>query len=116
MAGENFEDPFAQPGKGDPSRLTDVIPEGYQIEVNEDGTADVIDPAAAPPAGGMKHFANLAEGLDQSRLDAIASDLLDVIELDKESRAERDRQYEEGLNRTGMGDNTPGGATFPGAS
>ncbi len=116
MAGENFEDPFAQPNRGDPSRLTDVTPEGYQIELKEDGTADVIDPTAAPPASALKHFANLAEQLDQTRLDTIASDLLDAIELDKESRAERDRQYEEGLNRTGMGDNTPGGATFPGAS
>lgn len=115
MSDTAFEDPYPRPAAG-PSRLTDVQPEGYEIKVNEDGTADVHDPAERPGVQGVAHFANLAESMDETRLNAIAVELLEAIEQDKESRAERDRQYEEGLNRTGMGDNAPGGATFPGAS
>lgn len=116
MSDTAFQDPFPNPGRGKPSRLTDVQPEGYEISLNEDGSADVHDPSGPPPLEDAEHFANLALSMEQGRLDAIASELLDAIEQDKESREERDRQYEEGLNRTGMGNNTPGGATFPGAS
>lgn len=110
-----FADPYGQPGRGGPSTLTDMQPPGFQLELNPDGSAEVIDPSQMPP-GGEDHFANLAEGMDETRLNTIATELLDAIEQDKESREERDRQYEEGLNRTGLGNNAPGGATFPGAS
>ncbi len=39
-----------------------------------------------------------------------------MIEDDREARSERDKQYEEGLRRTGLGNDAPGGATFSGAS
>ena len=41
---------------------------------------------------------------------------IDLIEKDKEAREGRDKQYEEGLKRTGLGNDAPGGATFMGAS
>jgi hypothetical protein len=108
-------DPFGQPGRGGPARLTDVQPMGSQVIVNPDGTSTVIGPNDMGPAGAA-HFDNLAGVMDQARIDSLCSDLLEAIEQDKESRAERDRQYEEGLNRTGMGSNVVGGANFPGAS
>jgi len=109
-------DPFAQPGRGGPSRLTDVRPMGNQVIIGDDGQATVIPPSAAPGPAQVSHFDNLAATLDQTRLDEICFDLLEAIDMDKESREDRDKQYEEGLNRTGMGSNNVGGANFPGAS
>lgn len=117
MSDTSVVDPYAAPTPpGGLSTLTDVAPLGTEINVNDDGTADVMDPSEHVGIENTEHFANLAEHLDDARLNAIAVDLLEAIEMDKEARAARDRQYEEGLNRTGMGDNTPGGADFPGAS
>lgn len=110
-------DPFGQPDRGGPAQLTDIQPTGSQIVLNDDGTATVIDSDDAlmgPEAAG--HFDNLAEHLDDVRLASLCNDMLEAVEQDRESRNERDRQYEEGLNRTGMGSNIIGGANFPGAS
>ncbi|MFZ5784003.1 MAG: hypothetical protein ACOY4R_27710 [Pseudomonadota bacterium] len=98
-----------------PTQLPDVRPEGSDIVINDDGTVDITlpDEQVGEP---QDHWANLAEHLDPTRLDVIANDLLEAIELDKEARAERDKQYEEGLQRTGFGVPAPGGANFPGAS
>jgi hypothetical protein len=59
---------------------------------------------------------NLAEVFDESVLGRVASDLIDFIERDQKAREKRDKQYEEGLRRTGLGDDAPGGAGFEGAS
>jgi hypothetical protein len=61
-------------------------------------------------------YDNLAEVVDMSELGSIAFRYLDLIETDKEARTQRDKQYEEGIRRTGMGNDAPGGATFMGAS
>ena len=63
-------------------------------------------------------YANLADGDDINPLDlgSLALRYLELIEKDKEARKQRDKQYEEGLRRTGMGNDAPGGANFNGAS
>jgi len=61
-------------------------------------------------------YANMADEIDESVLAKLASDYLDFIDVDQESRKQRDKQYEEGLRRTGLGKDAPGGATFDGAS
>jgi len=109
-------DPFGQPNRGGPSTLTDVQPMGSQVILNDDGTAEVHGPDHKPGPEAAGHFDNLANFMEDARLNSLCSDMLDAIEQDKESRAERDRQYEEGLNRTGMGSNVVGGANFLGAS
>ncbi len=43
-------------------------------------------------------------------------ELLELIDADKQSRKEYDEQYAEGIRRTGLGDDAPGGAQFQGAS
>ncbi|CAB5219970.1 hypothetical protein UFOVP234_78, partial [uncultured Caudovirales phage] len=40
----------------------------------------------------------------------------DLLDTDKNAREERDKQYEDGIRRTGMGKDAPGGANFMGAS
>lgn len=61
-------------------------------------------------------YENLAEILPEQVMSRIATELLQKIEQDKESRKARVDQYEEGIRRTGMGKDAPGGAQFEGAS
>jgi hypothetical protein len=49
-------------------------------------------------------------------LERIGMRYLELIDKDKEARKERDKQYEDGLKRTGLGHDAPGGAQFNGAS
>lgn len=72
-----------------------------------------------PTEGPMKNpefYANLAEEMDEDVLQALATEYLELIDVDRQAREERDKQYEEGLRRTGLGKDAPGGATFDGAS
>lgn len=59
---------------------------------------------------------NLAESIDPQKLNDIAIELLDLIEKDRSARKKRDEQYAEGIKRTGLGNEAPGGAMFQGAS
>jgi len=61
-------------------------------------------------------YANLAETMPDSDLAHLAQRYVDLIGKDKEARKKRDEQYEEGLRRTGLGDDAPGGAQFQGAT
>ena len=111
------QDPYAQPGSDvGQSVLTTTTPPGSDLIIGENGDIDVMMPPEGPQGDPQDHFANLADGMDEGRLSQIATDLLDAIKIDKEARAKRDKQYEEGLRRTGLGDDAPGGASFPGAS
>lgn len=90
-----------------------------QIVDTEDGGADVILERAGekvPTADSEDFYENLAESLPETYLESMCSDLLDAIDRDKETRKKRDKQYEEGLKRTGLGKDAPGGAEFEGAS
>jgi len=86
------------------------------VEDTEDGGALIRMEEAAEQAKVQEHFANIVDDVDQAVLSSIVSDLLDKIEKDKEAREKRDKLYEEGLRRTGLGDDAPGGAQFSGAN
>ena len=109
-------DPYAVEDGDAPSRIPMSSVPGSDVILNQDGTADISLPEDQQPEMPQEHFANLAETMDQSRLQEIATDLLEAIEIDKEARKKRDEKYEEGIKRTGLGDEAPGGAEFPGAS
>lgn len=96
------------------SLARDLPPDG--VTELEDGSALVDDPSEAVASSTGDFNANLAESIKDFDLNSIASDLLDLIEKDKKAREERDKQQEEGIRRTGLGDDAPGGATFEGAS
>jgi len=90
----------------DPSLgVTEMEDGSAVVELPEDEAAEIAD-----------FYSNLAEELDQFVLNTTASDLLDLLEKDKEARKKRDEQYTEGIRRTGLGDDAPGGAQFEGAS
>jgi hypothetical protein len=82
----------------------------------EDGSVVVNFTPKESPRDNPEFYENLAEVFDISILDDLATEYLDFIDVDKEARSERDKQYEEGLRRTGLGKDAPGGATFDGAS
>ena len=76
-----------------------IIEELMSVEVNEED-----------------FFENLAEKLPESVLTLEGGGLHELLIQDKEARKKRDEQYEEGLRRTGLGNDAPGGAEFDGAS
>jgi len=82
----------------------------------EDGSVVVNFQEKKSPQQDPEFYANLAEVFDDQTLQSLAVEFLDFIDVDKEARSERDKQYEEGLRRTGLGKDAPGGATFDGAS
>jgi hypothetical protein len=82
----------------------------------EDGSVVVNFEQKKSPQEDPEFYENLAESFDDSTLNIMAIEYLDFIDVDRESRKQRDKQYEEGLRRTGLGKDAPGGATFDGAS
>ena len=103
----------------------DELPENEVVDLGEDDE-DVVD---TPDGGAIVRlddedeaqrsedfYANLAETMPESELAELAQTYLDLISKDKEARKKRDEQYEEGLRRTGLGDDAPGGAQFQGAT
>jgi hypothetical protein len=86
------------------------------VEDTDDGGAIVRMKNERDVADKKAHFANIVEEVDQGMLDDAVTDLLEKIERDKEARKKRDKLYEEGLRRTGLGDDAPGGAQFSGAN
>ena len=105
--------------------------EEFPIEEQEDGSAVVDlpeDNSELQPDGSAivqvddgpefnpEFYDNLCDSMVPSELGSLAMRYLDLLETDKEARTLRDKQYEEGIKRTGMGNDAPGGATFMGAS
>ena len=87
------------------------------VEEQPDGSAIVNLDELKGPEESPDFYENLADGaLDNYELDDIAIKYIDLVEKDKQAREERDKQYEEGLRRTGLGHDAPGGAQFLGAS
>ena len=99
--------------------------QGETVELEEDdtGVRDTEDGGAMVTLENeenhqlqTEHFANIVDDIDQKTLKKIVDDLITKIERDKDARKKRDEQYEEGIRRTGLGDDAPGGAQFTGAN
>jgi hypothetical protein len=100
----------------DGGALVNVEDMDNELEELPDGSVVVHDKEFKTPEDDEDFYSNLAETVDIMELDGIALRYIGLVEKDKEAREKRDKQYEEGLKRTGMGDDAPGGATFMGAS
>ena len=103
-------------------------------DLNEDGSADVelpedisdvmempdgsavVSMETSGPEESPDFYSNLAESMDGFELDTLGMRYISLLDKDKDAREERDKQYEEGLRRTGLGKDAPGGANFMGAS
>jgi chaperonin GroES len=130
QAGSNLES-LQRDDDIEQTQLSEQEIEAYEEALGLEGDEKVLDEEVIelddgsvivnymPTEGPMKNpefYANLAEVFDEGELDAMADEFLELIEIDRQSREERDKQYEEGLRRTGLGKDAPGGATFDGAS
>lgn len=93
------------------------IPMPPGMEMNPDGSM-VLDMGGAPlqNSEGGEFAANLVDVLEPDEIAAAAVVLVGLVQDDKRAREPRDEQYEEGLRRTGLGKDAPGGADIPGAS
>ena len=99
-----------------PGEIVDVpYEDGNDLEEQSDGSA-IVTMDEGSVAANPDFYANIADELDYGALNEIATELLDKIEKDRDARKKRDEQYEEGIRRTGLGDDAPGGAQFSGAS
>lgn len=90
----------------------DMPAESQMIE-HEDGSVEILEPEVQEESD---FYENLAEKLDSTTLTRIANDLLDNIEIDRDSHKRQEELYEEGLKRSGLGNDASGGAQFQGAS
>ena len=96
----------------DGSALVDM-PE-METEEQEDGSA-IVDIENGPEFN-PEFYDNLADSVNPKELSELTFTYIDLLESDKKARDARDKQYEEGIKRTGMGNDAPGGASFMGAS
>lgn len=108
-----------QPGSGEPIDEYMEVDEGDDIHVEAlpegQDAPDLGEPAeSAPPQADF--YANLAELIPRAVVDRICTDLKQKVDEDEKARKKRDEQYEEGVRRTGLGNDAPGGAGFEGAS
>lgn len=102
----------------------DDLPAGETMDLpdNDSDVTDTPDGGAiirvdtAPKPGDSEFYSNLAESGANVDLQKLSIQILDLVEEDQKSREKRDKQYEEGLRRTGLGNDAPGGAQFEGAS
>jgi hypothetical protein len=85
------------------------------VEDTDDGGA-LVDTGDDPTPEKSDHFANLAGELPSSLLSDLATSVAGWVQIDKEARKKRDEKYAEGIRRTGLGNDAPGGAEFTGAS
>lgn len=93
--------------KEEPTDTEDTDDGGAIVKVSDDDR-EVEEEA--------EFYSNILEIVDATERDALVSDLIELIELDIQSREGRDKQYEEGIKRTGIANDAPGGAQFNGAS
>jgi hypothetical protein len=90
--------------------------ESSDVRDTDDGGAMVALENEEDHQSQSEHFANIVDDINPKDLAAVVSDLMDKIKRDKDARKKRDEQYEEGIRRTGLGDDAPGGAQFTGAN
>lgn len=100
----------------DGSAAVDLPDIDLETQELPDGSAIVNLPEDDGPEENPDFYANMAEDYDQLELSSMASRYIDLLKKDKDAREQRDKQYEEGIKRTGLGNDAPGGATFMGAS
>jgi hypothetical protein len=115
---QQFEDDEDQqmPDEQDGENVDFEDTDETDVEDTEDGGAIVRLQDEADEKKNAEHFANIIDEVDQGELEMAISELIDKITNDKEAREKRDKQYEEGIRRTGLGDDAPGGAQFTGAN
>lgn len=113
MSLDDTDEMSAYPSDGEPNESSPGVTD------TDDGGAIVQTDEAheeKPTADEDIFYANLVPKLDVTQLSQFTTELLERIEYDKKSRADRDKQYEEGIKRTGLGGEDVSPPAFDGAS
>ena len=77
--------------------------EGVEVTMDEEGGAEIdFDPNSLSRTESNEHFSNLAEIMDDQYLDELGSKLYDQYTEYKESRADWEQSYREGLDLLGF--------------
>ena len=77
--------------------------EGVEVTMDEEGGAEIdFDPNSLSGTESNEHFSNLAEIMDDQYLDELGSKLYDQYTEYKESRADWEQSYREGLDLLGF--------------
>ena len=83
-------------------KVNEVLPEGIEIEAEEDGGVIVdFDPMAMVGLDDGDFYRNLAEELDDRELSRLSSELLSEFDANKSSRSEWEDAYSKGLELLG---------------
>lgn len=117
---EDLYSDYARDKAKTPAELSD---DDLEVEVEEeDPTFEVADDGSVTTFEGedeeepIEFDGNLAELMSKDERVALGRNFLDKIEQDKKDREPHDKKYAEGIRRSGLGDDAPGGASFEGAS
>ncbi len=86
------------------------------VEYTDDGGAIVKVGPDDEDRPNREFYDNIADDIDDAELSKICTTLLQDLERDRKAREQREKDYEEAINRTGLGKEAPGGADFEGAS
>jgi len=87
-----------------------------ELVENEDGSVTITSGEDEEGAESGDFLENLVAARPRGTFDSVSRQLLELVEQDRKDREQRDKQYAEGIKRTGLGDEAPGGAQFQGAS
>ena len=113
-----FVDGQPDPAQDQPVEDTSNLFADSDIEELPDGGA-IITTKTEGPMENEDFYRNLADDLDlemDEDFGGLALRYIELVEKDRRARQKRDEQYEEGIRRTGLGNDAPGGANFSGAS
>jgi hypothetical protein len=94
----------------------DSVIDDESLEELPDGSVIVHDKKDKDEDKDSEFDENLLEYLDDDDISGLGRELCELIDADKEARTERDKQYAEGIKRTGLANNKSVGADFDGAS
>tara|TARA_R110000787_G_scaffold270520_1_gene377490 strand:+ start:40 stop:2865 length:2826 start_codon:yes stop_codon:yes gene_type:complete len=119
MGGIDYPSPEGDEATADDTELGDPVEleDGTWVYGSEEGLEEDEELDESEEIDLAKFFENMAG--DEKLMGVMHTDfqtLIDNIKLDFEAREPRDKQQEEGIKRTGLGKDAPGGAEFEGAS
>lgn len=103
---------------GDIGFIKDMVKEGGVEVLVPDELETYIKYAQQdmPDDSGGWHYENLADNVDEASLSKIASDIINWVDWDEESRDDWAKREAKGIKLLGVSDETEGGASFEGAS
>jgi len=115
---DRFVDGQPDPAQDQPPEDVSNLFADSDIEELPNGGA-IITTKTEGPMENEDFYRNLADDLDlemDEDFGGLALRYIELVEKDRRARQKRDEQYEEGIRRTGLGNDAPGGANFSGAS